>query len=350
MKILFLTPWYPSNKDAMSGLFVQKHVEAVRAQGCEVRVIHSWTWYDTWRQWRALRREGWIPDVVQLNVVQKQGLLALWLKRRYGIPYVIIEHWSGYLPENGAFMKLSIFKKCLYQRIAAQAEVLLTVSRRHARAMRECGIEAKQWGQINNVVDDFFFEKRQAVEIPKLRDREIKILLHVSCFDEQAKNVKGLLQAAKSLSEKRQDWQLVLVGTGIDYQDVRAYADSLDFPDGLLRWTGELTPRQVAEEMHEADAFVLSSNFETYGVVLAEAAAAGVPILSTPVGIAEETGALILPKEVAQNNPPRFAEYIETILWNAPQKATPTDTGRFSSEAVGRKLKAVYDSCLHRDI
>ena len=30
MKILFLTPWYPSAKDAMSGLFVQKHVEAVR--------------------------------------------------------------------------------------------------------------------------------------------------------------------------------------------------------------------------------------------------------------------------------------------------------------------------------
>ena len=51
MKILFLTPWYPSAKDAMSGLFVQKHVEAVRAQGCDVRVIFSTTWRDTRRQW-----------------------------------------------------------------------------------------------------------------------------------------------------------------------------------------------------------------------------------------------------------------------------------------------------------
>ena len=91
----------------MSGLFVRKHVEAVRAQGVEVRVIFAESWRETVRQWKALRREGWIPDVVQLNVIQKQGLLALWLKKRYGIPYVIVEHWSGYLPENGMFKRLS---------------------------------------------------------------------------------------------------------------------------------------------------------------------------------------------------------------------------------------------------
>lgn len=79
MKVLFLTHWYPSNKDAMSGLFVQKHVEAVRAQGVDVRVIFSQGWWDTWRQWMTLKHEGWLPDVVQLNVIQKQGLLALWL-------------------------------------------------------------------------------------------------------------------------------------------------------------------------------------------------------------------------------------------------------------------------------
>ena len=56
----------------MSGLFVQKHVEAVRAQGAEVRVIFSQGWRDTWNQWRAIEREGWMPDVVQLNVIQKQ--------------------------------------------------------------------------------------------------------------------------------------------------------------------------------------------------------------------------------------------------------------------------------------
>lgn len=349
MKILFLTPWYPSDKDAMSGLFVQKHAEAVRAQGCDVRVIFSQGWLDTWRQWGTLRREGWMPDVVQLNIIQKQGLLALWLKRRYGIPYIIVEHWSGYLPENGMFMAMSRPQRRFYQCIARHAEMILTVSEPLAKAMQACGIENARWGRIHNVVDDFFFENPESRDtgIPESR----KTLLHVSCFDERAKNVKGLLRAAKMLSEKRQDWRLVLVGTGIDYEDVRAYADALQIPDGLLEWTGELTPREVADRMHHADAFVLSSRYETYGVVLAEAVAAHLPILSTPVGIAEEIADMIVPQEIAQNKAGTFAEFMEAILWKQESRVKNKEyTDRFTAETIGCQLKTVYDSCLHRDI
>ena len=336
----------------MSGLFVQKHAEAVRAQGVEVRVIHSQGWIDTWRQWRTLRREGWMPDVVQLNVIQKQGLWALWLKRRYGIPYVIVEHWSGYLPENGMYHRFGAFKKRFMHTVCRQAEIVLTVSRTLQQAMIKCGFEARRWGTIDNVVDDFFF---QGVESQKGTEpvESRKTLLHVSCFDERAKNVKGLLRAAKMLSEKRRDWQLVFVGTGIDYQEVRTYAESLDIPEDLLRWTGELTPQEVADEMHKADALVLSSRYETYGVVLAEAVAAGMKIVSTPVGIAEETGALIVPQEIAQYKPGKFAEFIETILWSTEYRVQNTDilsAKRFSAEEIGKKLKEFYDSCLHRNI
>ena len=359
LQILFLTPWYPSEKDAMSGLFVLKHVEAVRAQGVDVRVIFSQGWGDMWRQWRTLRREGWMPDLVQLNVIQKQGLLALWLKHRYGIPYVIVEHWSGYLPENGKYMHQPAVKRRFAERVAEQASAILPVSNTLAKAMQACGIRNSRWLKINNVVDDFFFEisKYRNIEIPNHKpqttNHKPKTLLHVSCFDERAKNVKGLLRAAKMLSEKRQDWQLVLVGTGIDYKDVRAYAESLSFPENLLRWTGELTPREVAEEMSHADAFVLSSRYETYGIILAEALAANLPILSTPVGIAEETADLIVPQEIAQYKPGKFAEFIETILFSAedcPRKNEflPPDT--FRSETIGTQLKDIYDSCLHHDI
>ena len=331
----------------MSGLFVQKHVEAVRAQGAEVRVIFSQGWRDTWNQWRAIEREGWLPDVVQLNVIQKQGLLALWLKRRFAIPYVIIEHWSGYLPENGQFRQMSSLQKRFYQRIASQAEMILTVSSALQRAMQSNGIEAKSWGTIDNVVDEFFSQHSTL----NTQLSTTKTLLHVSCFDEKAKNVKGLLRAAKMLSEWRQDWSLVLVGTGVDYRDVRAYADALEIPEDLLCWTGELTPEQVAEQMHRADALVLSSRYETYGVVLAEAATARLPILSTPVGIAEEVADLIVPQEVAVSKPGRFAEFIETILFHQERlDPKPNLCERFTAERIGQHLMDIYDSCLHRDI
>lgn len=340
MKVLYLTPWYPSERDAMAGLFVQKHVEAVRAQGVDVRVIHSLSWRDMLHQWRQLKREWGLPDVVQLNVIQKQGALALWLKRRYNIPYIIVEHWSGYLPENGQFMQMPANKQHFAQSVCRQASIVLTVSLPLQRTMQQCGLQTRQWGEIDNVVDEFFYEKSEF----RSQNSDRKILLHVSCFDERAKNVKGLLRAAKVLADKRQGWQLVLVGTGIDYDEVRAYAQTLNFPEELLLWTGELTPQEVAEWMHKADAFVLSSRFETYGVVLAEAAAAGVPIISTPVGIAEELDACIVVQDEVESHPEQFADKIEHVLFVNQQPATDTaNMQRFTSQVVGSKLKQIYE-------
>ena len=331
----------------MSGLFVYKHVEAVRAQGCEVRVIFSDTWRDTRREWKALRREGWMPDVVQLNVIQKQGLLALWLKKRYGIPYVIVEHWSGFLPENGAYLRNNgSLKRKIYEKIAAAASVILPVSDRLKEAMQTCGIQNARWEKIHNVVDDFFFEKEES---RKSKVESQKTLLHVSCFDEAAKNVKGLLRAAKMLTEKRQDWCLVLVGTGADYKEVRAYAATLAFPAGTLRWTGELTPREVAEEMHKADAFVLPSNYENAPVVLSESLAMGLPIIASRVGgipemVDDESGILVPTRDEKA-----LAEAMDEILGNLDKY----DSGQirkkgeqYSFETVGKHLKTVYESVL----
>lgn len=347
MEVLFLTPWYPSEKDAMSGLFVQKHAEAVRAQGCEVRVLFSQGWLDTLRQYRALRREGWKPDIVQLNVIQKQGLLALWLKKRYGIPYIIVEHWSGYLPENGMFMAMSWLQRRFYQLIARHAETILTVSDRHAQAMQACGITNKHWGRIRNVVDDFFYEQSEYRDtgIPGYR----KTLLHVSCFDERAKNVKGLLRAAKMLSEKRQDWRLVLVGTGIDYEEVRAYADTLHIPEGLLEWTGELTPHEVAKRMDQADMFVLPSHYENAPVVLSESLAKGLPIVASRVGgipemVNDECGMLVTPGKDEE-----LVAALEKMLdhYQEYDKALIRQNGtQYSFGTVGAQLTAIYRTCV----
>ena len=354
---MYLTPWYPSERDAMAGLFVQKHAESVRAQGVDVQVLSAFTWREfghSIRLFSALKRSWGLPDVVQLNVIQKQGLLALWLKWRYGIPYVVVEHWSGYLPENGQFMRLPALKRRLFAMIARKANVLMGVSKRLLESMKACGVTNADCREINNVVDDFFYEP-SAVSCQHsafgIQHSDRKTLLHVSCFDERAKNVKGLLRAAKALSGKRQDWRLVLIGDGADYKEVRAYAQALDLPESLLEWTGEIPAQEVAERMHCADALVLSSRFETYGVVMAEAAVAGLPILSTPVGIAEEVGALIVPHEIAQNNPGRMAEFIEAVLWPSSKIShhrPQSEVSRFKAETIGLQLKHIYEQALNR--
>ena len=341
MNVLFLTPWYPSEKDAMAGLFVQKHVEAVRAQGVDVRVIDATTWSGIWRAWRALQREGWMPDVVQLNVIQKQGLLALYLKRRYHIPYVIIEHWTGYLPENMSVSPKGWHTKFM-KHICREAEVVMPVSDHLGKAMQALGFEAKRWEKINNVVDDFFFDKPQKSKKTSTK----KTILNITCFDEPHKNVKSLLRAAKALSEKRQDWQLVLVGTGIDYQEVRAYADSLHFPEGLLLWTGELTPKEVAVEFDKADIFVLTSRFENAPVVISESIVKGVPVISTNVGgisemVNKDSGILIKPE-----NDEELIEALFSMLEHLQEydcNIIRSEGQQYSYEVVGKKLKSIYE-------
>lgn len=341
MKVLYLTPWYPSAKDQMAGLFVQKHVESIQAQGVDVRVIHSQGWRDLWQQWKQLKRTWGLPDLVQLNVIQKQGLLALWLKIRYKIPFLIVEHWSGYLPESGQFMQQSTAKRRLAHSIAKHASCILTVSQTLEKAMKQCGVQASHWGHINNIVDEFFYQGARN------KEQGTKTLLHVSCFDERAKNTTALLQGFSVLSQQRKDIHLVMVGTGVDWLAAQRIANDLHIPSERITWTGEQTPQQVCEWMFHSDAFVLTSRYETAGVVLSEAAAVGLPILSTPVGIAPQlitpqTGILISQEQA--NNPYTLSQALMRIV---DMNTYPSAAEEYRFSTVGKQLKDIYDSCLH---
>lgn len=340
----------------MSGLFVHKHVEALRAQGIDVRVIHSTGWLELWRKWLRYRWRWELPDLVVLNVIQKQGLLALRLKKRYHIPYIIIEHWSGYLAESGMYMRQSHHKRQLLERIARHAACILTVSDTLREAMQRCGIRNRRWERIDNVVDDFFFEGADSIRHNPNPSDSIrkKTFLHVSCFDERAKNVSVLLRAAKLLHAERQDWRLALVGNGPDYQAMRKLAKELQIPEEQISWTGELPPCEVSRRMQEADALVLTSRYETCGVVLAEAAAVGIPIVSTAVGIAPELitsdSGVLLPRTIsAEALAEVLSRFLDTPYPNAQHRLRER-AEVYRAETVGKKLKAVYDSCLYRDI
>lgn len=342
MKVLFLAAWYPTPRDTMAGLFVQKHADALRLQGADVRVLYyestgiQWR-REMWQGWQRLHKEWGLPDVVQMNVLDKNGFLALYLKRRYHIPYFIIEHWSGYLPANFAFR--GGWHGWIMRHIAKHARCIMPVSNVLKKAMQTCGIENAHWLKINNVVDDFFYTPYTKLPRPKKR------LLHVSCFDEKAKNIKGLLRATRKVAEKRQDFELVLVGTGVDFIEDKAYADSLLFPNGILVFTGELTPEQVCRWMQQSDAFVLFSRYETAGVVLAECLAVGLPIIGSNAGaipevVNSQTGMLI-PSE----DEDALANAISFMLdhYQDYNTALIRDYGKqYSLSAVGQQLINLY--------
>ena len=200
-------------------------------------------------------------------------------------------------------MQQSAAKRRLAYSIAKHASRLLTVSQTLENAMKQCGIQASHWGHINNIVDEFFYQgTRDKEQRARSKEQRTRTLLHVSCFDERAKNTTALLRGFAALCSQRTDIRLVMVGTGVDWQAAQRIANDLRIPSERIVWTGEQTPQQVCEWMYHSDAFVLTSRYETAGVVLSEAASTGLPILSTPVGIAPQlitpqTGILISQEE-----------------------------------------------------
>ncbi len=331
MRVLYLSAWYPTDKDQMAGLFVKKHADAVRAQGVDVRV------------WKYEQIEkGWQPDLIQLNVLSlKNALLTYLLHLRYRVPYVIVEHWSRYLPQHRTFPKG--IEGAILRFVAKRASCIMPVSECLKQAMQDCGIKNKHWQVINNVVDDFFYRRRADGEPTGVR------LLHVSCFDEQAKNTMGLLRAFRAAQQLRPNIHLTMVGAGINWQQSKDYAAEIGLNEEQVRWTGELTPKGVCHEMQQADCFLLFSNYENAPVVLSESLAVGCPIISTRVGgipemVNEECGIL-----VPAGDEKALLNAIQTVI-DHPERYTAEQIRpyglRYTYEHVARQLIAIYESAI----
>ncbi|MCQ2344770.1 MAG: glycosyltransferase [Paludibacteraceae bacterium] len=287
MKILFITPWYPSVNDLMSGLFVQTIVQEAERRGVDCRVICSTKTLEMVREARRLAKRWGKPDLIHLHVTTKQGLLPLMAKRFCGVPYVVTEHWSGYLPENGDYNALAArpvvgrLYRWMTRKIVGEAEVVTAVSDLLRRNMRRCGLDNRDFRVIHNVVDPVF-EENEVTTTPAPMS-----FLHVSCFSDRAKNTTGIIEAAKILKERGVVFSLTMLGDGPDLEMTKRLSSEYGL-EGTVTFTGVLEPVEVAEQMHRHQCLILFSNFETAAVVLQEAMSVGMKIISTPVGIAEE--------------------------------------------------------------
>ncbi|MFA6949348.1 MAG: glycosyltransferase [Lentimicrobiaceae bacterium] len=312
--ILFLPCWYPSQSDAMLGLFVQNHARTAVEAGyrvavayaaparkslaprfepsmvkkgdlCEVVVyFNSHQWLSSlWKlmAWlKAIRiavREHGKPDLIHAHVLTRVVFMAWMFSKWYSVPYLITEHWSRYFPENLQYK--GFVRKRVTQFLVSHAGMVTTVSKRLADAMHRGGLIFDPV-ILPNVIDTHIFNV-------KPHDHPLFRYINISCFDEKSKNLHLLLDAAALLWEQQKDFELVLAGDGVDRKAIEAYALSIGaaYP---ITFTGELSREEMAHCLQQADCLVLSSNYETFGIVVFEALACGVPVVVTEVADLKE--------------------------------------------------------------
>ena len=380
IRVLFLPKWYPNRYDPMPGLFIRLQAESLTAY-CDVAVIYVHpdpdcqnkyeaefseenevrilrVYYkaygpspsfigkilNLWRFYKANQKaihsiRQFSPDLIHAHVLTRMGLIGWKVSRNQHIPLIISEHWSRYFPENDSYQ--GWLKKHLTTFIVKRADAVIAVSNPLRDAMQKCNLKNHNFQVIPNAVDMAIFHTVALVRVDP-----VKAMVHISCFEDQSKNISGFLRSLKDLSGKRQDFRCLMVGEGPDWDEMKEYAGFLRILDSFVSFTGVKTASELAEILTASDFSVLSSRYETFGTVLIESLACGIPVVATAVGVApavinENNGLLVLPgDEHAMTN--ALNQMVDSCRTYDPETISECISKKFSKETVGKQLLAIY--------
>jgi glycosyltransferase involved in cell wall biosynthesis len=284
------------------------------------------------------------PDLVHVHILTRHGVIALLNKLFTGTPYLISEHWSRYFPENDSFT--GSLRRWITRLVIRRSLGVVAVSRKLAGAMKSCGLDQAPFSEIPNVVDfgRFSFNHR-----PPRQDK--KRIIHISCFDDRSKNISGFLGVLKKLSLVRNDFECLFIGEGPDLERMKAQASEHRFPGEMVVFTGMKEGSELTDLMNSADFLVLSSRYETFGTVVVEAFACGLPVVATNVGIVPEIvnpgNGIVVAAEDEKGLFEATGRMLDTCHEYDSSRIREEAMLRFSPEQVGKQLYDKYREVLH---
>jgi glycosyltransferase involved in cell wall biosynthesis len=228
--------------------------------------------------WRAIVRdlEEFQPDVVHCATEFAMGLAGVRAAARLGVPVLASAHtdYERYAGRYGLRWAADAgwrYLRWFYQ----QASLVLCPSRVYEAHLRQRGVT--HTGLWSRGVDGQRFHPRFRSEAWRARHGGGPIVLYVGRIARE-KNVELLLEAWARLGGVRTGGRLVLVGKGPLMPLLRT--EALEGVELL----GQLEGEALATAYASADVFAFPSTTETFGNVLLEAMAAGLPSVAARTG------------------------------------------------------------------
>lgn len=377
--ILFLSSWYPDRITRNNGDFVQRHARAASSiyrvatlfvkfdpdlsSGKEIiertdknfseiyiyfgmragssggffKVLKYLKYY-FWG-YKYLKKNYFDPDLVHANIIFPIGIIACLFRLIYKKPYVISEHWSSYLDINNK--QIPSWQKRVDRITVKYAELILPVTKNLRDSLINLGYKSK-YKIIPNVIDTETF-------VSLKHQPKNKAFIHLSSLNDRIKNISGLIQAVKIVSEKRQDFRVNIFGA--EYLSKhKALSDELGLLDTVLFFHGEIDRSEVPHQLQKSISLLMFSNYESLPCVIIEALSCGIPVISTDVGgikeyISEKEGILIPRGDIE-----KMAEAMNYMLDN-PNAFDKTHlrefaVSNFSVKSVALQLDAAYQSLI----
>lgn len=382
--VLFLPKWYPNKLDHFDGNFVENHAHAV-SEVAKVSVIfvHSeekkeneFTLFQSVNQevneirvffkkpdsgpsiirkivtmiryfkaqllgYKYLVKHSSRPNIAHIHVLTRTVFLALYLKFTLKIPYVITEHWSGYLPVNGGYR--GFIKKIATEIAVKYSNGISSVSAQLKAAMLNHKLVG-EYRIIPNVVDTKLFK-------PTKKSNTLIEIIFVGNLLQSPKRIFDIIKSMKVLHDKKIAFQLSIYGEGKDKSACEQLISKLALKDSI-KLKGTLKRKGIAEVMGKSDFLVLFSEFENQPCVLNEAMSCGIPVIAPDIpGIAER-----LTPEVGIMIPTGDISAFESALVQMCHSFNDYDTDKirsmaieqFSEEVIGNQFLEFYNLALNK--
>lgn len=379
MKILIIPSWYPNSLNSLGGIFFKEQAEALAKHGHDISVlcINQYSvreilkykkivfknndfienYVDTYTveypyipklhtlrdyislylfkiKFKKYVEKNGLPDIIHVHSFAA-GKYALWLKENYNIPYVVTEHFSGF-----ARGLLSGSQLLIAEKIFKNSSTNIAVSYEFQNLLEDkFNVEFKYIPNIVNI--DFF----NPLNKPK---NNIFRFINVASLDEN-KNQKMLIQSfAKVFKDK--NIRLTIVGDGPELLSLKNLIDELQMQEQITLF-GRANREEVKTIMQESDAFVLSSQYETFGVVVIEAMACGLPVIATkcggPESIVQDERVGVL-CDIDENSLSEAMKYLyeNRDTYDSEYIAKYTKEN-FSEEVVCKQLEIIYKDVLN---
>lgn len=379
--LLILSTWYPSTANLVSGIFVHEQAQALTTRH-RVRVLapggHGWraqlrghpavlddardgvpivrasaqivvphsdavrlaTWVATWRYMAELARAGTLPDLIHAHVVLPGGFAAVRAGRRYGIPVVLTEHSGPFAVHLRTRLDRALVRWTLRgaTRVVAVSPALAATIRAFESTLPV--------DVVGNLVRTDLFTPAPHPCAPSTSLRLACVALLY-----EAKGIQYLIQALALLAQQGiTAVELTIGGDG----PMRATLEAQVQQAGLtqrVRFVGTLDRAGVRDVMRASDLFVLPSLGETFGIVLGEAMACGVPVIATRCGgpewvVAADTGLLVPPAD-AGALADAIARFMRGEVQFNPARVRAIVVQRFGAHAFLDAIERVYARVLH---
>ncbi|MBA3662798.1 MAG: glycosyltransferase family 4 protein [Bacteroidetes bacterium] len=366
--ILFLSYWYPVPANKSFGIFIKRHAHALALahpvivlafviehgtqfykKNSEVftdeagitthqititsrfnKLVYVFLPLHFWILQKYIRKNSLVEPgtIIHSNILFPCAITGYKLAKKFNCPHVISEHWS----KISKFFSSSFYKtsgKKAYDTAAA----ITCVSQQLAETVKKF-TSNKNVSVVPNVIDSsrFFYNA-------SIKKKNILTFIAVAHWS-PPKNPFYFTEALEQLYHEKAlpEFQLVLVGTGVLRDKIVSenYAYKIEYIDSLNQ-------DELSEELNRSHVFLHGSDYETFSVVIAEAAMCGLPCIVSNVGIAtevisESNGA------IAEDNVNDWKDKIRKVshMHYDHEKISSILKGKYDLQAVGGQFSSIY--------